>query len=115
MAAIDPISMQTLLAKLQAARDAMGPAALASPAASPAAAGAKAVDFGALLKDSLDRVETHQKVAEQLATRFQLADPAVSLEETMVAVSKANVSFQAAVQVRNRLVSAYHDIMNMQI
>ena len=114
MAAVDPVSMQTLLAKFQAAREAM--ATTAPGVAMPGAAkSAKAVDFGALLKDSLDRVDTQQKVAEQLSNRFQLDDRSVSLEDTMVAVAKANVSFQAAVQVRNRLVSAYHDIMNMQI
>ena len=114
MASIDPVSMQTLLTKLHAARDAMatsapGAAALRAPGA------AKAVDFGALLKDNLDRIDTQQKVAGELSNRFQLNDPAVTLEDTMVAVAKANVSFQAAVQVRNRLVSAYHDIMNMQV
>ena len=44
-----------------------------------------------------------------------MGDPAVSLEETMLSIQTANVSFQSLVQVRNRMVSAYHDIMNMQI
>jgi flagellar hook-basal body complex protein FliE len=114
MAAVDPVSMQTLLAKFHAAREAMATSAPGAAAALTAGS-AKAIDFGALLKDSLDRVDTQQKVAERLSNRFQLNDRAVSLEDTMVAIAKANVSFQAAVQVRNRLVSAYHDIMNMQI
>ena len=114
MAAIDPVSMQTLLSKFQAARDAM---ATAAPGMTPASGTgtAKPADFGALLKDSVDRVDSQQKAAESLSARFQQNDRAVSLEDTMVAVAKANVSFQAAVQVRNKLVTAYHDIMNMPI
>ncbi len=50
-----------------------------------------------------------------MSKRFQLNQDDVSLEETMVAIQKANIAFQATVQVRNRLVSAYHEIMNMQI
>jgi flagellar hook-basal body complex protein FliE len=76
---------------------------------------AKGVDFGTILKTSLDQVNAAQTSAESLSARFQVNDPAVSLEDTMVSISKANVTFQAAVQVRNRLVAAYHDIMNMSV
>lgn len=77
-------------------------------------AGAKA-DFGQVLKASLDQVNQAQQNADQLARRFSLGDPAVELHEVMIALQKANISFQAAVQVRNKLVAAYQDIMNMQI
>ena len=57
--------------------------------------------------------------AQNESTRLQrevaLDNPTVSLEETMVAMNKAQLGFQATVQVRNRLVSAYTDIMNMQV
>jgi flagellar hook-basal body complex protein FliE len=46
---------------------------------------------------------------------FSLDNPTVSLEGTMVAMQKSQIGFQAAVQVRNRLLSAYTDIMNMQV
>ena len=46
---------------------------------------------------------------------MQLGNPTVSLEETMVAMQKSQIGFQAALQVRNRLVQAYSDIMNMQV
>jgi flagellar hook-basal body complex protein FliE len=114
MAAIDPVSMQTLLSKFQAARDAMATSA-SGTGPSHAAGAAKPADFGTLLKDSVDRVDSQQKAAETLSARFQQNDRSVTLEDTMVAVAKANVSFQAAVQVRNKLVTAYHDIMNMPI
>jgi flagellar hook-basal body complex protein FliE len=107
---MEPVSMDNLLAKLQAARDAMRTTA---PSLAPPAA--KTVDFGALLKGSLDQVNAAQTTAESLSARFQVNDPNVTLEDTMVSIAKANVSFQAAVQVRNRLVTAYHDIMNMQV
>ena len=106
--------MQDLLTKLQVAREAMGVAAarVARPAATREAA---AADFGALLKTSLDQVNASQVAADRLTARFQANDPNVSLEDTMVGLAKANVSLQAAVQVRNRVVAAYHDIMNMQV
>ena len=103
---MDPISSRTIqgvMAQLQAR----------SPkAAAPVAEGA---DFGSAFKGALDKVSARQSTADQLQRRFQLGDPQVSLEETMLASQSASLSFQALVQVRNRVVSAYQDIMNMQI
>ena len=108
---MEPISMDTLLAKLQAARE----VASRLPSMAEAPVSGKQVDFGALLKNNLDRVDQMQNTAAKLAEQFQLGDPKVSLEDTMVALQKANVSFQAMVQIRNKVVAAYHDIMNLQI
>ena len=47
--------------------------------------------------------------------QVQLGNPSVSLEQTMVAIQKAQIGFQATVHVRNRMVQAYTDIMNMQV
>jgi flagellar hook-basal body complex protein FliE len=107
---MDPIAMDTLLAKLNAARELMEHGV--APA-KPAAKGG--VDFASLLKASVDGVDRSQVQANTLAERFQLGDPKVSLEETMVAVQKASLSFQQMVQIRNRVIAAYHDIMNMQV
>jgi flagellar hook-basal body complex protein FliE len=74
-----------------------------------------APDFGALLKQSIDKVNDMQQHAGQLSTAFEQGDKNVDVAEVMVALQKANVSFEAMVQVRNRLVSAYQDIMNMQV
>jgi flagellar hook-basal body complex protein FliE len=71
--------------------------------------------FSKALEAALDNINESQNKAVDLSKKFQLGHDDVSLEETMVAIQKANIEFQAAVQVRNRLVSAYHDIMNMQI
>jgi flagellar hook-basal body complex protein FliE len=73
------------------------------------------VGFADALKASLDGVNASQKAAETLGTRFALGDDKVSLSEVMIAGQKANIGLQATVQVRNKLVAAYQDIMNMQI
>ena len=113
---IQPAGMQNLLAQLQAARESMAQG-LATPAATGAntAAGVGGVDFGAMLKSTIQSVDASQQQAATLADRFQTGDKNVSLEDTMVALSKAQVSFQELVQVRNRVVQAYKDVMNLQI
>ncbi|MEC5217549.1 flagellar hook-basal body complex protein FliE [Actimicrobium sp. GrIS 1.19] len=73
------------------------------------------VGFADALKASLDGVNASQKSAEGLGSRFALGDDKVSLSDVMIASQKANIGFQATIQVRNKLVSAYQDIMNMQI
>lgn len=73
------------------------------------------VDFGVLLRQSLDQVNGVQKKAETLGERFALGDDSVNLSDVMIATQKASIAFQATVQVRNKLVSAYHDIMNQQV
>jgi flagellar hook-basal body complex protein FliE len=80
-----------------------------------AAAPASGPGFVEVLGKALSAVDSAQQNAQAAARRFQLGDPQVSLEETMIALQTANISFQSLVQVRNRLLSAYHDIMNMQL
>jgi len=60
-------------------------------------------------------VSRNQQSAAELQRQFQLENPNVSLEETMIAMNKSQISFSAAVQVRNRLVQAYEQIMNMPV
>ena len=67
----------------------------------------------ALLRGTLDQVNGSQEKSQTLAREFQLGNPNVSLEETMIALQKSSLSFQFLVQVRNKVVTAYHDIMNM--
>jgi flagellar hook-basal body complex protein FliE len=81
----------------------------------PADAGNKAGDFAAVLKASLDQANGMQQQASKLARDFELGATDASLPDVMVSIQKASVSFQQVVQVRNKLVSAYHDIMNMQV
>lgn len=80
-----------------------------------AAGAAKGADFANMLKASLDHVNGMQEAAVQKSRNFELGAADTSLQDVMVSIQKANVTFQQTVQVRNKLVSAYHDIMNMQI
>jgi flagellar hook-basal body complex protein FliE len=77
--------------------------------------GASKVSFSDALKNSLEQVSNSQKAAEDLGKRFAMGDDSVSLSDTMIAMQKSSIAFQATVQVRNKLVSAYHEIMNMQV
>ncbi|MFA5372141.1 MAG: flagellar hook-basal body complex protein FliE [Sideroxydans sp.] len=72
-------------------------------------------DFANVLKSSLDGVNRTQREAEAMQQAFVLGDDKVSLSDTMIAMQKANLSFQTAIQVRNKVVAAYNDIMNMQV
>lgn len=71
--------------------------------------------FQQALTKALSSVSQAQTHASQLQREVQMDNPTVSLEETMVAMQKAQLGFQATLQVRNRLVQAYSDIMNMQV
>lgn len=79
------------------------------------ASGVKGADFVSSLDAALKSVSQSQSKSADLQKQFQLENPAVSLEETMIAMNKASISFSAAVQVRNRLVQAYEQIMNMPV
>lgn len=71
--------------------------------------------FATAIDQALKSVSRSQMEASRLQREIQLDNPTVSLEETMVAMQKAQIGFQATLQVRNRLVQAYSDIMNMQV
>jgi flagellar hook-basal body complex protein FliE len=71
--------------------------------------------FSVAMSQALKSVSQSQMEASRLQREVQLDNPTVSLEETMVAMQKAQIGFQATLQVRNRLVQAYSDIMNMQV
>ncbi len=73
------------------------------------------VDFSSVLKSTLDGVAQSQQKSEALQQSFVMGDDKVSLSDTMIAMQKAGINFQATVQVRNKFVQAYNDIMNMQV
>jgi flagellar hook-basal body complex protein FliE len=87
----------------------------AAKKSSGAASATPQVDFSKAVTQALQNVSNLQTQASQLQRRFQMEDPGVSLEQTMVAMQKSQIAFQSALQVRNRLVQAYTDIMNMQV
>ncbi|ROR34928.1 flagellar hook-basal body complex protein FliE [Inmirania thermothiophila] len=104
------IGIQDLIAQMRAM------AARAAGGAEPAAGGeAAGGGFEALLRRAVDEVNARQQQAAGLAEAFERGEPGVELAQVMVALQRANVSFQAMTQVRNRLVEAYQEIFRMQI
>ncbi|ART49439.1 flagellar hook-basal body complex protein FliE [Acidovorax carolinensis] len=89
-------------------------AGLARRAAAPQNEG-NDVGFSGALKGALQSVSAAQNHATGLQQEVQMENPSVSLEQTMVAIQKAQIGFQATLHVRNRMVQAYTDIMNMQV
>lgn len=106
---LSSINSQIATAVSATAAAAKGGAAKAAASAGPGA------DFVSSLDAALKSVSESQANAQELQKQFQMENPAVSLEDAVVAMSKANLSFSAAVQVRNRLVQAYDQVMNMQV
>jgi flagellar hook-basal body complex protein FliE len=90
-------------------------AAEAGRAPLPAEPGAQPLEFGAMLAASMRQVNELQQGAAQLATAFERGEPGVDITRVMVEAQKASLSFRAMAEVRNRLVSAYQDVMNMPI
>jgi flagellar hook-basal body complex protein FliE len=88
---------------------------LASGNATPASDKAAGVDFSQALKTALDQVNQSQQDAQKMSQDFSAGNSDVNLQDVMINLQKANLSFQQMVQVRNRLVSAYQEIMNMQL
>lgn len=73
------------------------------------------VDFAQALRAQLDQVNALDTKAQKLGERFSLGDDSVNLSDVMIASQKSSIALQATIQVRNKLVTAYHDIMNMQV
>lgn len=71
--------------------------------------------FGDLLKQSIDSVNDIQQESSRLSNAFALGDNSVSLADVMIAKQKAGIAFEATIQVRNKLVNAYKEIMAMQV
>lgn len=104
--------VQQVLSQIRALQtQAAGRPAAAGPVAPASGTGS----FGALMKSALDNVNGTQAAAQKLQESFERGDSSTDLASVMLASSKAQVSFKAVVEVRNRLVSAYQDIMNMPL
>ena len=71
--------------------------------------------FGDMFKSAVDTVNDNQQAANGLATRYEMGDPTVDLPEVMIALQKSSVSFQAMTQVRNKMIEAYKEIINMPL
>lgn len=104
------MQIQQVLAEMRALQArAAGPADVAPTTA------AGGTDFAALLRDSVDRIASMQNQATQLASAYEGGDKSVDLTRVMLEAQKADLAFRAMTQVRNKLIDAYTQVMNMSV
>ncbi len=72
-------------------------------------------EFNTLLKESIQSVNQRAETAAELAKAFELGDPNVSLSQVSIEIQKARIAYEALSQVRNKVISAYQEIMNMPV
>ncbi len=104
-------AIQSALQQLQS----LATQAAGSAAQGQAATSAASSAFGGELQAAIQRINRLQQTASARGEAFQSGDPSVALNDVMVDMQKASVAFQMGMQVRNRLVSAYKEVMNMQV
>lgn len=110
---MNDLAINSVLSQMRALRTQS--AGLGAVSGSTPANGAAPANFSDTLKGAIQGVAESQNASSSLATRFELGDDTVNLSDVMLAGAKSQVQFRGAVEVRNRLVSAYQDIMNMPI
>ena len=71
------------------------------------------MEFSDALKTALESVNDSQVKAADMGKKFAMGDDSVSLSDMMIAMQKSSINFQAAIQVRNKLLSSYHEILNI--
>jgi flagellar hook-basal body complex protein FliE len=81
----------------------------------PGAGAAQPADFASLMKNSVDQIATMQNQATALANAYEAGDKSVDLTKVMLEVQKAGLAFHAMTEVRNKLVDAYTQVMNMSV
>ncbi len=110
---MSPVDTQSLLMQM---RTLAAQARQETPATDvPAQQGAAGESFATLLEQGIEAVNGEQHKAAELKKAFELGDPNVELSQVMLQAQKASLSFEAMTQVRNKLVEAYKEIMNMPI
>ena len=102
------IAINQVLAQMRAMQ------ALANPQATPEAVQGQG-NFSTLMQDSIKEVNAAMQESRAMTTRFEMGDPSVSLAEVMVNSQKAGLQFQAVAEIRNRVLSAYKEVMNMPV
>ncbi|MFJ3058400.1 flagellar hook-basal body complex protein FliE [Herbaspirillum sp. NPDC087042] len=112
---IDTSKIEAMVAQLKAA--AARAQGIVDPVQNDVAAekAAPRVDFADVLKGAINQVNDSQQQAAKMSQAFAMGDDSVNLSDVMIASQKASISFQTSIQVRNKLVSAYRDIMTMQV
>jgi flagellar hook-basal body complex protein FliE len=111
------LQIQQVLAEMRSLQARASGAAAPASAAAGAAAGAAAQpsEFAALIKNSVDSVAGLQNRATALGDAYEAGDASVDLTKVMLEVQKAGLAFHAMTEVRNKLIDAYTQVMNMSV
>ena len=109
------VAINQVLTQMRSLAEAAGPAGDTTGAGQANAATKTDTDFATVLRDSLSKVNELQQQSGELTAAYQRGDESVDLARVMVASEKAGLAFEAVTQTRNRLLSAYQDIMNMPV
>lgn len=110
------LAIQQVLAEMRALQARAAGSGAEISAAAPAATGAgQPTDFARLLKESVDRIASMQNEASALAQAYESGDKRVDLPQVMLEVQKAGLAFHAMTEVRNKLIDAYTQVMNMSV
>ena len=103
-------TQQALLSQMQALEAMANGGAMQSPSIEQ-----QSPSFAELMENAINQVNETQARASDLRERFEMGDPSIDIAEVMVAASQSSISFEALMQVRNRFMKAYQDIMNMSV
>ncbi|MCB6182420.1 flagellar hook-basal body complex protein FliE [Leeia sp. TBRC 13508] len=101
--------VQSLLAEMKSMSDS---AKSISPVES---VGQDGPGFGSVLQSALQQVNSMQQQSNSAQEAFASGESGADIQDVMMSMQKASLSFQSLVQVRNKLVSAYQEVMNMQV
>jgi len=112
---INSVLMQMRDMQVQAQGQVNKPAELSQGAGIGGAGKTEAPGFGDMLSQAVNKVNDTQQTSAEMSAAYERGDPGVDLTQVMISMQKSSVSFQAMTQVRNRLVSAYEDVMKMPI
>lgn len=107
--------INALLAQMQALQQATQSQPTLGVGASTSAVNENGADFKSLLKNAIEDVSNAQNAAQAKVQAFSTGESNMSLEEVMISLQKANLSFQGMLAVRNRLVEAYNSVTNLQV
>jgi flagellar hook-basal body complex protein FliE len=111
------MEIDRVLAQIRSISQITKPGGLGGAGGVGAGGGVAGIDngFAKLLKQGIDSVNAAQSKSTDLATKFERGVPGVELPQVMLEMQKANVSFRALTEVRNKFVEAYREIMNMPL
>ncbi|MCG8314862.1 MAG: flagellar hook-basal body complex protein FliE [Pseudomonadales bacterium] len=114
------VDMNRMLAQMKAMQQAASldraqSTNLAPPISNQPTQETEAPSFGNLFKQAIDQVNEAHQESGRLSKAYVQGDPNVDITRVMVASQKSGIASQAMIQVRNKLVESYKEIMNMPV